>query len=147
MFTKGPPEHLHSPKGQVWRRVFNQSQPCPWCSDGVGLGLVDGRVSRWGGVRFNSSALHVGDQLVGDLGQYIFRQPSHAQHVVASAVHVVSERDKLLWHGKEIYDWKERVMFRELSTGKVLLLGPLHLQIIMFTAFIIMAFNVTKVVQ
>lgn len=69
---------------------------CVWGSDRVGLGLVAGRVSRWDGVRLNASALHVGDQLVGDLRQYVFSQPRHAQHMVSCAVHVVSEWDKLL---------------------------------------------------
>lgn len=91
----------------------HQSRPCPtpawscvWGSDGVGLGVVAGRVRRRDGVGFNASALHVGDQLVGDLGQHVFRQPRHAQHMVASAVHVVSERDKL-WGKKSVTLWKE----------------------------------------
>lgn len=65
-------------------------------SDGVGLRGVTGRV-RWrrNGVGFNGSALHVGNQLIGDLGQYVLSQPGHAQHVVTCAVHVVSERHKL----------------------------------------------------
>ena len=44
--------------------------------------------------------LHVGDQLVGDLGQHVLGQACHTQHVVARAVHVVPERHKLqhTWH-------------------------------------------------
>lgn len=68
---------------------------CVCSSDRVGLRLVASRVSRRYGVRFDASALHVGDQLVRDLSQYIFSQPRHAQHVVSRSVHVVSEWDKL----------------------------------------------------
>lgn len=68
---------------------------CVCSSDRVRLGLVAGRVGRWYGVRFNASALHVGDQLIRDLRQYVFSQPRHAQHVVSRSVHVVSEWDKL----------------------------------------------------
>lgn len=83
-------------------------------SDGIGLGLVAGRVRwRWDRIGLNGSALHVGDQLVGDLSQYVFSQPRHAQHMVTCAVHVVSEWHKLLWHRTEVifytffksYDW------------------------------------------
>lgn len=68
---------------------------CVCSSDRVGLGLVASRVGRRYRVRFNASALHVGDQLVRDLRQYVFSQPCHAQHVVSRSVHVVSEWDKL----------------------------------------------------
>lgn len=71
---------------------------CVWCSDRVGLGVVAGGVNRWDGVGFDASALHVGNELVGDLGQYVLSQPGHAQHMVAGAVHVVSEWDKLGGH-------------------------------------------------
>lgn len=108
IFTKGPWKRLpFSPKNVCGfhppRLCPTPTRSCVRGSDGVGLWGVVGRVGRWDGVRFNGSALHVEDQLVGDLGQYVFSQPSHAQHVVACAVHVVSERDKLLWHGTEMY--------------------------------------------
>lgn len=97
--TKGPWKRFHFPqRGAVCGD-----------SDGIGLEVVSGRVSRWDGVRFNGSALHVGDELVRDLGQHVFSQPRHAQHVVACAVHVVSERHKLSWNGKEIYDFMKRM--------------------------------------
>lgn len=73
-------------------------------SDGIGLGLVAGRVRwRWDRIGFNGSALHVGDQLVGDLSQHVFGQPRHAQHMVTCAVHVVSEWHKLLWNRTDVY--------------------------------------------
>lgn len=64
-------------------------------SDGAGLRGVVGRVGWRRGAGFDASALHVGDELVGDLSQHVLCQPRHAQHMVAGAVHVVSERDKL----------------------------------------------------
>lgn len=101
-----------------WRRVpINPKLAQPQCravcgeggSDGVGLGEVARGVSWWDWVGFNASALHVGDQLVRDLSQYVFSQPRHAQHMVTCAVHVVSERDKLLDHGKERCDLIKRL--------------------------------------
>lgn len=68
-------------------------------SDGVVLGLTDGGVHRRDGTRFDASALHVGNELVRDLGQHVLRQPCHAQHVVPRAVHVVPEGNKLAWQG------------------------------------------------
>lgn len=60
------------------------------------------RLSRCGGRRAWADALclHVGHQLVGDLGQHIPGQAGHAQHVVAGAVHVVPEGHKLGEAGK-----------------------------------------------
>ncbi|TNN82888.1 hypothetical protein EYF80_006845 [Liparis tanakae] len=60
-------------------------ESCFGCSNKIGLQLVSGRVSRRDGVRFDASALHGGDELVRDLGQHVFSQPRHAQHVVACA--------------------------------------------------------------
>lgn len=45
--------------------------------------------------RFDSSALHEGQQLVGDLGQDVLGQPGHAEDLVPGSVDVVSERDEL----------------------------------------------------
>lgn len=45
--------------------------------------------------RFNSSALHKRQQLVGDLGEDVLSQPGHAEDLVARSVDVVSERNKL----------------------------------------------------
>lgn len=45
--------------------------------------------------RFDSSALHKGQQLVGDLGQDVLGQPGHAEDLVPRSVDVVSERDEL----------------------------------------------------
>lgn len=58
------------------------------------------RVSGWsvGGRRrvgFDPPALHVGDELVWDLGEHVLGQSGHAEHMVPRPVHVVSEGDKL----------------------------------------------------
>lgn len=45
--------------------------------------------------RLDPSALHEGQQLVGDLGQDVFGQPGHAEDLVPRPVDVVSERDEL----------------------------------------------------
>lgn len=45
--------------------------------------------------RLDPSALHEGQQLVGDLGQDILRQPGHAEDLVTRSVDVVSERHEL----------------------------------------------------
>lgn len=56
-----------------------------------------GRLSRCGGwwAWADALCLHVGHQLVGDLGQHIPGQAGHAQHVVAGTVHVVPEGHEL----------------------------------------------------
>lgn len=135
IFTKGPRKRFPFSQGPVVGSHQSRPPPhptptrsCVWGSDGVGLGVAAGRVSRWDGVRFNASALHGGYQLVGDLGQYVFSQPRHAQHMVACAVHVVSEWDKLLWHGKEMYGLMKR-MYHVCNKSKALLVVPLHLTI------------------
>lgn len=94
--TKNNPDPAPPPCGTACAGVWGG------LSDGVSLGLDAGRVKRRHGDRFDASALHVGDQLVGDLSQHILSKPRHAQHVVPRAVHVVSERDKLLGHGRRI---------------------------------------------
>lgn len=67
----------------------------------MGWGLW-GRLSRCGGRGSWADALclHVGHQLVRDLGQHIPGQAGHAQHVVAGAVHIVPEGHKLGEAGK-----------------------------------------------
>lgn len=72
----------------------------PAGSDGVARRLGASGVGWRDGVWFNASALHVRDQLVGDLCQDVLSQSRHAQHVVSCAIHVVTERDKLLWQRK-----------------------------------------------
>ena len=57
--------------------------------------ILFGLIGRLEGAGLDPPALHVGDELIGDLRQYVLGQPGHAQDMVASAVHVVSERDKL----------------------------------------------------
>ncbi len=47
----------------------------------------------WSG--FNASVLHERQQLVRYLGQYIFGQSGHAEHLVPGSVDVVPERHKL----------------------------------------------------
>lgn len=54
-----------------------------------------GCVGRGRRVGFDPPAFHVRDELVRDLCEHIFRQPGHAQHVVACSVHVISEWNKL----------------------------------------------------
>lgn len=51
--------------------------------------------------RLDPSALHEGQQLVGDLGQDVFGQPGHAEDLVPRPVDVVSERDELEAGGQE----------------------------------------------
>lgn len=93
---------------------------CAWVgrgSHGVGRRLITGRI-HWHRVGFNGSALHVGDQLVRDLSQYVFSQSGHAQHMVTCAVHVVSEWYKLLWHRKETHYFKTKpAMFSGFLAG------------------------------
>lgn len=58
-----------------------------------------GGVGRWQGARFDPSGPHVGQELVGDLGEHLLRQASHAEDVVPSPVDVVSERNELRKEG------------------------------------------------
>lgn len=62
-------------------------------------GLPRRRVGRrrWG--RLDPAGPHVGEELVGDLGQDVFGEPRHAQDVVPRPVDVVSERDELRERG------------------------------------------------
>lgn len=89
-FVKGPLKGCHT------------SGIClaPTGSHGVARRLGASGVGRRDGAWFNASALHVRDQLVGDLCQDVLCQSRHAQHMVSRAIHVVSERDKLLWQRK-----------------------------------------------
>lgn len=78
---------------------------------GGGLDVLVQLRQRRGGERqprFNSSALHEGQQLVGDLGQDVLGQPGHAEDLVPGSVDVVSERDELEAgrHGVLIHDPK-----------------------------------------
>lgn len=41
------------------------------------------------------SGPHVGQELLGDLGQDVLGQPGHAQDVVSTSVHVIPERHEL----------------------------------------------------
>lgn len=81
--------------------IWNLSRPHRWRSDGVGWRLGASGVGWRDWVWFNASALHIRDQLVGDLCQDVFSQSRHAQHVVSCSIHVVPERDKLLWKRKK----------------------------------------------
>lgn len=62
-----------------------------------------GRASRGRGqgARADALCLHVGHQLVGDLGQHVAGQARHAQHVVARAIHVVPEGHELSSRGRQ----------------------------------------------
>ena len=62
-----------------------------------------GRASRGRGrgARADALRLHVGHQLVGDLGQHVAGQARHAQHVVARAIHVVPEGHELSSRGRQ----------------------------------------------
>lgn len=65
---------------------------------GRGLDVLVQLRQRRGGERrprFDSSTLHEGQQLVGDLGQDVLGQPGHAEDLVPGSVDVVSERDEL----------------------------------------------------
>lgn len=84
----------------------------PTGSDGVARRLGASGVGRRDGVWFNASALHVRDQLVGDLCQDVLSQSRHAQHVVSRAIHVVPERDKLLWQKKSWESAERLTTFR-----------------------------------
>lgn len=53
------------------------------------------RVGRRRRQRLDPAGPHVGQELVGDLGQDVFGEPGHAQDVVPCPVDVVSERDEL----------------------------------------------------
>lgn len=44
---------------------------------------------------FDPSGPHVGQELVGDLGQHFLGQAGHAEDVVTASVNVVAERDEL----------------------------------------------------
>lgn len=63
-----------------------------------------GCVGRGRRVGFDPPAFHVRDELVRDLCEHIFRQPGHAQHVVACSVHIISEWNKLRTK-KEKHRW------------------------------------------
>lgn len=65
------------------------------CASDLRMQLSRGRVGRGCGLWFESPGPHVGQELVGDLGQDVLGQPGHAQDGVPRPVHVVSERDKL----------------------------------------------------
>lgn len=52
------------------------------------------------GTGFDTSILHVEDELFRDLSQDVFGEPGHTQHVVSCSVHVVSERNKLHGYGE-----------------------------------------------
>lgn len=54
-----------------------------------------GCVRRGCGVGLDAPSFHVGYKLVWDLSQNVLGQPGHAQHVVACAVNVISERHEL----------------------------------------------------
>lgn len=88
----------------------------PAGSDGVARRLGASGVGRRDGVWFNASALHVRDQLVGDLCKDVLSQSRHAQHVVSRAIHVVPEWDKLLWQRKT-WESEERLSLLLKSSG------------------------------
>lgn len=58
-------------------------------------GLPRRRVGRGRRRRLDPAGPHVGEELVGDLGQDVFGEPGHAQDVVPRPVDVVPEWDKL----------------------------------------------------
>lgn len=54
-----------------------------------------GGVRRWQGAGFDPPGSHVGQELVGYLGQHFLGQAGHAENVVTASVNVVAERDEL----------------------------------------------------
>lgn len=58
-------------------------------------GLSRRRVGRRGGRRLDPAGPHVGEELVGNLGQDVFGEAGHAQDVIPRPVDVVSEWDEL----------------------------------------------------
>lgn len=66
-----------------------------------------GGVGRWQRAGFDPPGSHVGQKLVGDLGQHFLGQAGHAENVVTASVNVVAERDKLeKIGGQNIRFWK-----------------------------------------
>lgn len=60
-----------------------------------------GGVWRWQRARFDPPGSHVGQELVGDLGQHFLGQAGHAENVVTASVNVVAERDELETMGEQ----------------------------------------------
>lgn len=69
-----------------------------------------GSVGRRQRARFDAPGSHVGQELVGDLGQHFLGQAGHAENVVTTSVNVVAERDKL---GKKMGEANVRLDFVE----------------------------------
>lgn len=68
----------------------------PASSSYLGLeGLPRRRVGRGRGRRLDPACPHVGEELVGDLGQDVLGEAGHAQDVVPRPVDVIPERDEL----------------------------------------------------
>lgn len=63
--------------------------------EGVQSGWWAGGVGRGQGAWFDPPGPHVGQELVWDLGENFLGQAGHAEDVVATAIDVVSKRDKL----------------------------------------------------
>lgn len=82
----------------LWIAFFSS----PVSSSYLGLeGLPRWRVGRGRGRWLDPACLHVGEELVGDLGQDVLGEAGHAQDVVPRPVDVIPERDEL--RGKK---WK-----------------------------------------
>lgn len=74
-------------------RPLNSAYPSG--EEGVESGWRAGGVRRGKGAWFDPSGPHVGEELVWDLCENFLSQAGHAEDVVATAIDIVSKRDKL----------------------------------------------------
>lgn len=59
---------------------------CRWGFGGAGVGRM---------LRFDASAPHILEELIGDFRKNVFGQTGHAEDVIPSGIDVVSERNEL----------------------------------------------------
>lgn len=90
-----------SRRGSRDQQIWQQPQPQPLDpahppgEEGVESGWWAGGVGRGQRAWFDPPGPHVGQELVWDLCKYFLSQAGHAEDVVATAIDVVSKRDKL----------------------------------------------------